>query len=154
GGIPSLTGDPFGPPQKVGTSIADLVAGLYALQGILLALLARQRTGRGQEVDISMLDGQVSLLTYQAGIFFATGKPPLRRGNRHPSITPYETYHARDGYLNVAVGNDALYQKLCEALKEPSLRDQRFATNASRIEHREDLDALLEPLFAQKTVGE
>jgi crotonobetainyl-CoA:carnitine CoA-transferase CaiB-like acyl-CoA transferase len=153
-GIPSLTGLPDGPPFKSGTSIADLVTGLYALQGILLALLARQQTGRGQQVDISMLDGQLSLLTYQAAIFFATGKSPLRRGNQHPSITPYETFRAQDGYLNVAVGNDAQYQKLCELLpEEPALREPRFVTNAGRVASRDALAALLEPRFAARPVS-
>jgi crotonobetainyl-CoA:carnitine CoA-transferase CaiB-like acyl-CoA transferase len=154
GGIPSLTGAPDGPPFKVGTSIADLVAGFYALQGILLALFARERTGRGQEVDISMLDGQLSLLTYQAGIYFATHRSPSRKGNQHPSITPYETYRAKDGYLNVAVGNDALFQKLAQLLGEPALKAPRFQQNSGRVAHREELAALLEPLFAERPVAE
>lgn len=153
-GIPSLTGAPDGPPFKSGTSIADLVTGLYALQGILLALLARERSGRGQHVDISMQDGQLSLLTYQAAIYFATGQSPQRRGNQHPSITPYETFRASDGYLNVAVGNDAQYQKLTELMPEaPALREERFATNAARVAQRAALAALLEPLFAAHPVA-
>jgi formyl-CoA transferase len=112
GAIASLTGDPDGPPYKVGTSQADIVAGMMACQGILLALIARERTGRGQKVDIGMLDCQVALLTYQAGIYFATGESPRRIGNRHPTITPYETFECRDGYLNLACGNDAIWRRL------------------------------------------
>src|SRR5207302_10638709 len=116
GGLASITGEAAGPPYKVGTSIADMIAGLYALVGILLALHARTRTGRGQHVDVSMLDGQISLLTYHAGIHFATGQVPSRRGNQHPSITPYETYRARDGWVNIAVGNDGQWRAFCRAV--------------------------------------
>src|SRR5262249_3541229 len=108
GGIPSLTGPGEGAPYRVGVPIADLVAGLYAFAGALLALVARARTGRGQHVDVSLLDGQISLLTFQAGIAFATGQAPPRMGNAHSAIAPYETYQASDGFLNLACGNDAL----------------------------------------------
>ena len=140
GGLASLTGPADGPPYKVGTSIADMIAGLYALSGILVALHARARTGRGQHVDVSMLDGQISLLTYHAGIHFATGAVPARRGNQHPSISPYETYRARDGFVNIAVGNDAQWRALCRAVGAPlggarrrsALRQQRRARRAAR----------------------
>ena len=92
GGLMSVTGDPDGTPTKYGTSIADILSGIYAVEGILLALIARNKTGKGQKVDISMLDGQVSLLTYQAGIYFTTGDIPKRMGNQHPTICPYETF--------------------------------------------------------------
>src|SRR5207244_2277438 len=92
GGVASLTGDPQGPPYKVGNSQADVVAGMMAFQGILLALFARTHTGQGQKIDLSMLDCQVAMLTYQAGIYFATGQSPTRMGKQHPTITPYETY--------------------------------------------------------------
>jgi crotonobetainyl-CoA:carnitine CoA-transferase CaiB-like acyl-CoA transferase len=157
GGLASLTGAAGGPPHKVGTSIADMIAGLYALAGILTALHARQRTGRGQHVDVSMLDGQISLLTYHAGIHFATGGVPTRRGNQHPSITPYETYRARDGFVNIAVGNDAQWRALCAAAGEPLTAlatDPRFATNAARVERRPELAALLEPVVAERTVDD
>ena len=155
GGLASLTGPADGPPYKVGTSIADMIAGLYALAGILVALHARARTGRGQHVDVSMLDGQISLLTYQAGSHLATGAVPARRGNQHPSITPYETYRARDGFVNIAVGNDGQWRALCRAVGAPLAalaEDPRFATNAARVERRAELAAILEPLVAARSV--
>jgi crotonobetainyl-CoA:carnitine CoA-transferase CaiB-like acyl-CoA transferase len=155
GAIASLTGDPDGPPYKVGTSQADIVAGMMACQGILLALIARERTGRGQKVDIGMLDCQVALLTYQGGIYFATGESPRRIGNRHPTITPYETFECRDGYLNLACGNDAIWRRFCEVAKLGALADDpRFRTNADRVAHAEQLRALLEPVMESRTTGE
>lgn len=157
GGLASLTGASDGPPTKVGTSIADIIAGLYALVGILVAMHARTRTGRGQHVDVSMLDGQISLLSYHAGIHFATGAVPARRGNQHPSITPYETYRARDGFVNIAVGNDAQWRAFCRAVGAPLAAladDSRFATNAARVERRAELLAMLEPLVAARSVDD
>jgi len=157
GGLASLTGPADGPPYKVGTSIADIIAGLYAFSGILVALHARARTGRGQHVDVSMLDGQISLLTYHAGIHFATGAVPARRGNQHPSISPYETYRAQDGFVNIAVGNDAQWRALCRAAGAPLAAladDPRFATNAARVEHRAALAAILEPAIAARSVDD
>jgi crotonobetainyl-CoA:carnitine CoA-transferase CaiB-like acyl-CoA transferase len=157
GGLASLTGDPEGPPTKAGVSIADLTAGLYATIGVLVALHARRRTGRGQHVDVSMLDGQISLLTYHAGIHFATGAVPTRDGNRHPSIVPYETFRAADGFVNLAVGNDALWRAFCAAAGAPLAAladDPRFRTNQLRVENRAALAAILEPLVAERTVEE
>ena len=155
GGLASLNGEPERGPLKCGVSIADMVAGLYGLIGILVALHARERTGRGQHVDVSMLDGQISLLTYHAGIHFATGKIPTRMGNRHPSITPYETYRAGDGHVNIAVGNDSLWRTFAgEILDRPDLlADPRFVTNALRVQHRDALATILEPLVAARTVA-
>src|SRR5262249_37788420 len=131
GGIPSTTGPLEGPPFRVGVPIADLIAGLYAFAGTLLALCARHRTGRGQHVDVSLLDGQISLLTYQAGINFSTGEVPRRMGNAHPSIVPYETYQTSDGFLNIACGNDSLFGKFARLIGKPELSaDPRFAKNA------------------------
>jgi crotonobetainyl-CoA:carnitine CoA-transferase CaiB-like acyl-CoA transferase len=155
GGAASLTGEPEGPPLKYGASIADLAAGLYALCGILVALHARARTGRGQHVDVSMLDGQISFLTYHAGIHFATGQVPSRRGNKHPSIVPYETFRAADGYVNIAVGNDTQWRALCRAVGGPLAAlgdDLRFSTNAVRVAHRVELAAILDPLVASRPV--
>lgn len=155
GGIMSLTGETDGPPMKVGTSIADIVSGIYAAQGILLALLARTRTGRGQRVDISMLDGQISLLTYQAGIFFAEGKSPTRKGNQHPTICPYETFRTSDGYLNLAVGNDKLWLVFCDLVARADLKaDARFTTNPQRVAARNELFPILTAIFATKTTAE
>ncbi|MEE8305130.1 MAG: CoA transferase [Candidatus Tectomicrobia bacterium] len=152
GGIASLTGDPNGPPYKVGSSQADIVAGMMGFQGILLALLARGQSGRGQKIDIGMLDCQVALLTYQAGIYFATGESPTRMGNQHPTITPYETYRCQDGYINLACGNDNMWRTFCAAIGQAAwAEDARFRTNADRVERRRQLAALLEPVMQQKT---
>ncbi len=155
GGIMSLTGEPNGPPFKTGTSLADITAGLYATLGILLALQVRQRTGRGQKVDVSLLDGQVSFLTYQAGIYFGTGKSPTRKGNQHPTIVPYETFKASDRWFNLAAGNDRLWQQFCEAIGRPDLKThEKFATNPKRVENHTELYPVLEKIFAQKTAEE
>ena len=152
GGITSLTGDADGPPYKVGTSQADIVAGMNAFQGILLAQIAKNTTGRGQKVDIGMLDCQVSILTYQAGIYFATGESPIRAGNRHPTIAPYESFQCADGYLNLACGNDSLWRKFCTAVELTELiEDTRFVKNADRVQHSEALRDLLAPVMAGKT---
>ncbi|MBI3127248.1 MAG: CoA transferase [Candidatus Tectomicrobia bacterium] len=151
GGVMSLTGEPDGPPAKVGASVADITAGMLAANGILLALFHRERTGEGQMVDVGMLDGQVALLTYHATGFFATGKVPPRRGNRHPSITPYETYKCRDGYFNLGVGNDSLWRRFCDAMSLTDIKqDPRFAVNANRVGNREALQAILDPFFAAR----
>lgn len=151
GGIPGLTGPPEGAPYKVGASIADVVSGMVAFEGVLLALLARARTGRGQRVDAAMLDGQVALLTYLATAWLNAGVAPPRLGNRHLSVAPYSTYAAADGWLNVAVANDALWQRLCAALDRPDLAaDPRFATNPDRVRHVDALDAALAPILAAR----
>ena len=113
GGLMSITGSPDAPPVRVGVAIADIVTGMFAAQGISMALYARERTGRGQLVDVSMLDSVAALLTYQAGIYFATDTPPVRLGNRHPTIVPYETFAASDGDFVLAVGNDDQWRRFC-----------------------------------------
>jgi crotonobetainyl-CoA:carnitine CoA-transferase CaiB-like acyl-CoA transferase len=148
-GLMSLTGDKAGPPYKLGVSVSDLVAGMAACQGILAAFLDRERTGKGQHVDISMLDISASLLSFQAGIFFATGRVPSRLGNAHPTIVPYSTYPCRDGTLIVAVGNDALFSRLCQAIGAPELAtDTRFTSASARVENRQALDGLLVEILA------
>lgn len=157
GGLASLTGESGGPPLKSGVSIADLAAGLYAMIGILVALHARTRTGRGQHVDVSMLDGQISLLTFQAGSHFGTGQEPVRRGNRHPSIVPYETFRAQDGFVNIACGNDSLWRALCDAVGAPlaALKgDPRFVTNQARVTNRQALEQILDPLVRARSVAD
>ncbi|MFQ5848058.1 MAG: CaiB/BaiF CoA transferase family protein [Candidatus Methylomirabilales bacterium] len=154
-GVMSLTGFPDGPPVKVGVSIADIVAGMYGVQGILVALVSRERSGRGQKVDIALLDSMISLLTYQAGIFFATGQSPNRMGNFHPTITPYEPFEAQDGYFNVAVGNNVLWARFCRILgREDLMNDPRFATGTKRVENRELLRPILEKEFKTRSVQE
>ena len=146
GGLMSITGEAAGPPFRLGVAIADIVSGMFAAQGVTLALLARERTGSGQQVDIGMLDTTAALLTYQAAIFFATGVPPSRMGNRHPTIVPYETFEARDGDFVLAVGNDEQWRRFCDAIGQPSLgADERFATNRRRVENY----AALRPILAE-----
>jgi crotonobetainyl-CoA:carnitine CoA-transferase CaiB-like acyl-CoA transferase len=143
-GLMSITGPTAGPPFRLGVAIADIVSGMFAAQGIAMALLARARTGRGQRVDVGMLDATVALLTYQAGIYFATGTTPGRMGNRHPTIVPYETLPASDGEFVVAVGNDELWRRFCGVLDAPALAaDERFATNSGRVSHYDALRPLL-----------
>jgi crotonobetainyl-CoA:carnitine CoA-transferase CaiB-like acyl-CoA transferase len=139
-GVMDITGFPDGPPTKIGTSVADLVTGLYAVQGILAALIERQRSGQGCKVDLAMLDCMASLLTFNAGIYFSTGQSPVRRGNAHPTIAPYETFRTADGWINVGVANDKFWQLFCEAIDTPELaRDPRFAAAADRVAHRKAL---------------
>jgi len=131
GGLMSITGAADGPPYRLGVAIVDIVSGMFAAYGIALALFARERTGRGQEVDLAMLDATVALLTYQAGNYFASGKVPARLGNRHPSIVPYETFAASDGEFVLAVGNDDQWRRFCAIAGLPE--DARFATNRQRV---------------------
>lgn len=154
-GLMALTGEPGGAPTKVGVAISDMVAGLYAAQGILAALAARERTGEGHHVEISMQDAMLSLLTYQAGSFFATGEPPDRMGNAHPSICPYETVETKDGPYTLAVGNDAQFARFAQLIGRPELaEDPRFATNQSRVENRAALMAQIAPPLREKTRDE
>jgi crotonobetainyl-CoA:carnitine CoA-transferase CaiB-like acyl-CoA transferase len=141
GGLMSITGSADGPPYRLGVAIVDIVSGIFAAYGISLALLSRERTGRGQEVDLAMLDAVTSLLTYQAESYFATGTVPARLGNRHPSIVPYETFAASDGDFVLAVGNDEHWQRFCSVAQlDP---DPRFATNRQRVTEYIELRPLI-----------
>ena len=155
GGLMSVTGDPEGPPFRLGVPVADLAAGMFAAHGILLALLARVRSGRGQHVDVGMLDATAALLTHQAGVVFASGAAAGRLGNRHASIAPYDTFEASDGALVVAVGNDAQWRRFCAAIDAPRLaEDERFATNASRVTHRAALTQVIAQALAARSRAE
>ena len=147
GGLMSITGAADGPGYRLGVAVSDIVSGMFAMQGITLALLARERTGKGQLVDIGMLDSTAALLTYQAGIYFATGTTPPRLGNRHPTITPYETFEASDGEFVIAVGTDEQWQRFCRVINAPDLAsEERFATNRERLAHYD----VLRPLIAER----
>jgi crotonobetainyl-CoA:carnitine CoA-transferase CaiB-like acyl-CoA transferase len=151
GGLMSITGSADGPPYRLGVAIADIVSGMFAAQGITLALFARERTGRGQNVDLGMLDSVAALLTYQAAIYFATGSAPKRMGNRHPTIVPYETFAASDGDFVIAVGNDEQWRRFCAAAGLDALAaDERFATNRGRVTHYE----ALRPTLAEALRGD
>jgi formyl-CoA transferase len=155
GGVMSVTGPEDGEPHKVGVPIADLTAGMLASYAVVSALFHRQRTGEGQRLETSLLDGQISLLTYQAASYFATGRVPRRLGNRHPNIAPYETFPTADGFVNLAVGNDALWVKFCQATGLDSYAaDPRFLTNADRVQNRSDLIPLIEGRFRGRSTAE
>lgn len=152
GGLMDLTGYPDQPPAKVGTSISDIVTGMYACQGILLALLARHRTNQGQFIDISLLDSTVSLLTYQSLIYLTTGKAPGRMGTRHPSIVPYECFEVRDGFVNIGVTNQKQWTAFCRVLGVPDLAtDPRFATMTDRLANYDALKAIITPRLLAMT---
>jgi crotonobetainyl-CoA:carnitine CoA-transferase CaiB-like acyl-CoA transferase len=154
-GIMSITGPTEGSGYKVGIAIADLASGLFAAQGTLLALYARERTGVGQHVDVAMLDSVAALLTYQAGIYFANGEPPKRTGNAHPTVAPYETFRAKDGDVILAAGNDALWKKFCKvAGLDGHVADPRFATNRERVRNYAALRPIVAEAFLQKTRDE
>ena len=155
GGLMSVTGDEHTPGYRMGVAITDMVSGLYCAQGITAALLARQRTGNGQRVDIGMLDATAALLTYQAANWFATGSVPRRRGNRHATIAPYETFDTSDGEIVIAVGNDEIWKRLCPAIGLPDLSaDPRFATNRDRIANYDEMRAPIDRAFRTATSAE
>ncbi|AXB44954.1 CaiB/BaiF CoA transferase family protein [Amycolatopsis albispora] len=138
GGVMGLTGEPDGPPAKVGLPVADLNAGTWAIIGVLMALQARHSTGRGQYLDVSLMDAQLAWHIYAAGAYFYDKKRPERMGSAHPSIVPYQAYPTADGWLNVAVGSEKLWRAFRELLGLAD--DPRFATNALRAEHRDELN--------------
>jgi formyl-CoA transferase/CoA:oxalate CoA-transferase len=153
-GIASITGTSDGPAVRVGVAIADLAAGLFAFQGLLLALIARGKSGRGQVVDVGLLDAVTSLLTYQAARYFATGDAPARTGNRHMTIAPYDTFDAADGVLVLAVGNDTQWQRLCRALDLGALgADARYTTNAGRVRGYDELREALASIFTRRALA-
>jgi crotonobetainyl-CoA:carnitine CoA-transferase CaiB-like acyl-CoA transferase len=150
-GLMSITGPAGGEPTKVGVALVDVLTGLYATTGILAALQERARTGRGQRVEVSLLGSALASLVNQASSFLCTGAPPRAMGNRHPSITPYETLATADRPLVVAVGNDGQFARLCRAVGRAELAgDPRFATNVDRVANREELAALLEEALAPR----
>jgi len=154
-GVMDITGFPDGPPVKVGNSIVDLVAGMAAAQGITLALLSRSQTGKGQKVEIGMLDVMASLLTYQAGLYWNAGGRPARRGNEHPSIVPYEVFKAQDVYITLGVANNSLWDRTCKALDRPDLiKDPRFDTEANRVTNRKVLVPLLNEILGARPADE
>jgi crotonobetainyl-CoA:carnitine CoA-transferase CaiB-like acyl-CoA transferase len=151
GGLMSITGEPGGPPIKVGVAIADIAGGMFAAFGIVTALFNRQKTGKGQMVDVSLLDSQVAWLTYRAGAYFASGEVPQPVGSGHPVIVPYQAFKAKDVYINIAVGNDQLWQKFCKAVGlESVMDDPKFATNAKRVENREAIVKIVGDLIVTK----
>ncbi len=151
-GVMDLTGPQDGAPYKVGTAIGDLVSGLTAAQGILAALHAAKATGKGQHVSISMYEVVAALLTFNASIYFATGQSPRRRGNEHPTIVPYETFEASDGWINLGVANDDLWQRFCKGAERQDLAaDPRFAKASDRVRNRDTLVPIIRTLIKQRS---
>ncbi len=154
GGVMSLTGHPGGPPTRVGTSIGDLTAGLFATIGINAALLHRERTGQGMKIDVAMLDCQVAILENAIARYVSTGEVPGPMGARHPTITPFAAFAAGDGHIIIAAGNDALFAKMCEALGRADLADNPlFRANALRAEHFAALQDEMESALKKNTVA-
>jgi len=150
-GLSSITGMPDGPPLRVGSSVADLTSALFAVVGILSALHSRSKTGRGQYLDIAMLDSLVAILENAVARYFVSGTAPGRVGSRHPSFSPFEYFETADGHLALAVGNDDLWRKLCDALGRPDLaREEKFETNAKRTQNYDVLRPILAGMLEQK----
>jgi formyl-CoA transferase/CoA:oxalate CoA-transferase len=155
GGLMSLTGEENRPPVKIGVAISDIFAGMYAAIGILSALIARLNHGHGQMIDVSLLDGLVSILSHQAGNFLVSGINPKRLGSAHPTIAPYQAFQAADSYFVIAVGNDALWQRFCRGLNLPDLlTDLRFTTNPDRVKNKDELTQILNAFFKNKPARE
>jgi formyl-CoA transferase len=156
GGIMSLTGEVNGPPMKMGVALTDIGAGMNAAFAIMAALHYREQSNRGQYIDISMLDLQVSWLTYQAGAYFATGLPPKKSGASHPNLVPYQYFICKDDkYINIAVGSERLWRRFCAAMDMEGLAEStEYANNVQRVINRDSLVGLLQQKFLKKTVDE
>jgi len=156
GGLMGITGEHGRPPVRIGVAVLDIGAGMYAAIAILSALIAREKTGKGQWIDISLLDSAVSWMTYMAGYYFLTGKNPEKLGSAHPTIVPYQCFETSDGrFITVAVGNDKQFRNFCNAINMDELADDsRFSTNPSRVAHRGQLIPTLEGVIKRKTRDE
>jgi len=154
-GIMSITGEPDGPPVKIGVAWIDVLTGLTAAVGILAALRERDVSGRGQHLDLALFDVGVAALVNQAQAYLMSGVVPQRMGSAHPQIVPYQAFEAADKWFILAVGNDGQYQRLTEAIGRPDLwEDERFRTNAGRVEHRRELVPLLQEIFKSRSRSE
>jgi crotonobetainyl-CoA:carnitine CoA-transferase CaiB-like acyl-CoA transferase len=150
-GTMSLTGEPGGAPMRFPTPMADMSTGLYATIGVLAALQARRQNGRGQLIDLSLLECQTSWLTSLVPAYLLSGEAPARLGNAHPMLAPYRLYQARDRAINIGVGSDSLWQRFCQAIERPDLAaDPRFSTNPERVRHRHLLEPILDEILRQR----
>lgn len=155
GGLMSITGEEGGKPTRVGTSVGDITAGLFTTIGILAALNSRNETGKGQKVDVAMLDCQVAILENAIARYTVTGEVPGPGGNKHPSIVPFEPFETKDGEIMIAAGNDALWVSFCKAIGEPSLcEDDKYVTNPLRNENYDELRPILANTLKDKTTQE
>jgi crotonobetainyl-CoA:carnitine CoA-transferase CaiB-like acyl-CoA transferase len=154
-GFMSITGEPDGAPQRAGVAITDIFTGVYATSAILAALHMRARTGKGQHIDMSLLDSAVCVMANQALNYLTTGNPPQRTGNYHPNLTPYQVFECRDGHIIIATGNDGQYQRLCDILGLPKMASApEYLKNANRVENREDMIAKLSARTVLMSKGE
>lgn len=152
GGIMSITGEAGREPMKVGVGVADVVCGLYAATGILAALRHRDTTGEGQHIDLALVDATMSWLVNQGLNYLTSGTAPIRAGNAHPNIVPYQVFATSDGYVIVAVGNDSQYARFCDYLGRPDwASDPRFATNTARLAHRDTLVPMIAEVLERRT---
>jgi crotonobetainyl-CoA:carnitine CoA-transferase CaiB-like acyl-CoA transferase len=155
GGLMSITGEEGRPPVRVGVAIVDVLAGVYAQGAITSALYAREKTGKGQKIDISLLEVQVSSLINVGSSYLISGKKPVKWGSAHETIVPYQAFKAKDRYFVVCVGNDRLWELFCEAIGEPDLiKDPRFCTNPLRVQNRKELIPMLNKIFEKKMAQE
>jgi crotonobetainyl-CoA:carnitine CoA-transferase CaiB-like acyl-CoA transferase len=154
-GLMNLTGDPDGLPMRVGFSLVDLFTGMMAYGSIMTALYHREQTGQGQWIEAALLDGQVAAMSYHAAAYLATGVEPRRMGSGHPSLVPYQSFPASDGFFIVGVANQGLWQRFCRAIQRPDLlEDPRFVTNDHRVAHRAECVQILNQIFQNGTVAE
>jgi crotonobetainyl-CoA:carnitine CoA-transferase CaiB-like acyl-CoA transferase len=149
-GLMSITGEPGREPQKYGVAVTDLVSGLYGTVGVLAALEQRRSTGRGQHIDISLLDCATAMLANMAMNYFASGEAPVQAGNAHQNLAPYQVLATSDGHVIVAVGNDGQFRRFCDVIGTDFADDPRFATNPDRVRNRALLTELLTPIIAQR----
>ncbi|WP_020400915.1 CaiB/BaiF CoA transferase family protein [Kordiimonas gwangyangensis] len=159
GGLMSITGEPDGMPgggpQRAGVAVVDLFTGLYSTIAILGALHHRTETGEGQHIDMALLDTQVAMLANQGSYFLVSGKAPVRQGNSHPTIVPYQSFETKDGHMILAVGNDGQFARFCKAAGMPALaEDARFSTNPNRVAHRAELVPIVAGIIAGRTTDE
>jgi len=155
GGMMSVTGAADGEPMKIGVALADVLTGLYAANAIQAALIHQLRTGEGQYIDMALLDVQVATLANQAMNYLATGNNPTRLGNAHPNIVPYQAFGTADGFMILAVGNDAQFQRFCELAGQPELaEDERFKQNSARVKHRHELVPQVTEIMLKQTTDD
>ncbi len=154
GGIMSITGQEGGEPTRVGASVGDIIAGIFTVTGILTALYNREKTGKGQKVDVAMLDCQVAVLENAIARYFISGENPKPIGNRHPSITPFESFATKDGQIMIAIGNDKLWAQFCKLTnKEDLIEDERFVTNGLRTENHKEIKEIVSEILAKESTA-
>ena len=153
GGIMSITGEKKGNPTKIGVGVSDIITGLYASVGILSALRFREKTGKGQHLDISLMDSQVSWLSYVAQSYLISNVIPTRIGNDHPSIVPYQTVKAKNGLMVLAIANDRQFKNFCKFAKIPEIfDDKKFKSNSARVKNREKLNKIINIVMKKKSI--